>query len=60
MEMVEFRQRYINEKARRMTLHNTLVVSTLSQQTLGEYPVYNKGVDAKQQQQQQKLYKKHA
>lgn len=56
--MVEFRQRYINEKARRMTLHNTLVVSTLSQRTLGEYPVYNKGVDVKQQQ-QQKLYKKH-
>ena len=27
MEMVEFRQRYIQEKSRRMTLHNTLVVS---------------------------------
>lgn len=27
MEMVEFRQRYIKEKSRRMTLHNTLVVS---------------------------------
>ena len=27
MEMVDFRQRYIKEKSRRMTLHNTLVVS---------------------------------
>ena len=27
MEMVEFRQRYIKEKSRRMTLHNALVVS---------------------------------